>query len=57
MRRPSATREALRLTPLVETGWADTSRVKAVPLMATGAKPFIFLAGRPAAERAADAWF
>jgi hypothetical protein len=50
-----AAREALRLTPLMETGWADTSRVKAVPLVAAGAKPLVLIAGRPAAERAPDA--
>jgi hypothetical protein len=54
VRRPSTTQEALRLTPLVETGWADASRVKGVPLVAAGAKPFIFLAGRPPAKWAAD---
>jgi hypothetical protein len=56
MRRPSAAREALRFSPLVKARCADASRVKGVPLIAAGAKPFIFLAGRPAAERAADKW-
>jgi hypothetical protein len=55
MRRPSATRKALGFSPLVEAGWTDASRVKGVPLVAAGAEPLVFLAGRPAAERAADA--
>jgi hypothetical protein len=60
MRRPSAASEALGLSPLVKARWADASGVERVPLIAALAEPFVFLAGRPAAERAADArtrWF
>jgi hypothetical protein len=55
MRRPSTTREALSLSPLVKAGRADASSVECVPLVATYAEPFVLLARRPAAERAADA--
>src|ERR1700745_4397853 len=54
-RRPRSTRETLGFAPLVETGWADASSIKRVPRMTALAEPVIFLAGRPAAERAADA--
>ena len=33
----------------------DASGVKGVPLVPTSTEPFVFLAGRPAAERATDA--
>jgi len=56
MRRPAATGQALSFSPLIEAGGADSSRVERVPFMAAGAKPFVFFAGRPAAERATDAW-
>ena len=56
VRRPSTTQEALSFTPLVLAGWADTSRIERVPSATAGAKPLVFLAGRPTAERAADAW-
>ena len=52
MRRPSAAREALRFSPLVQAGWADASRIESVPLVTAGAEPLVFFAGRPAAERA-----
>ena len=39
----------------MKAGWADASGVKGVPLVAARAEPPVFLAGRPAAERAADA--
>jgi hypothetical protein len=39
----------------VEARWADASRIERVPLIAAGAEPAIFFAGRPATERAADA--
>ena len=55
VRNPSAAREALGLSPLVKARWADASRVESVPLVSAGAEPFIFLAGRPTAKRAADA--
>jgi hypothetical protein len=34
----------------------NASGVKGVPLVAAGAEPSVFFAGRPAAERTADAW-
>jgi hypothetical protein len=49
MRRPSAAREALRFSPLVQAGWTYASRVEGAPLVAAGAEPFVFFAGRPAA--------
>ena len=55
MRRPSAAREALGLSPLVKAGWAYASCVKRVPLVSAGTKPFVFFAGRPVAERTSDA--
>jgi hypothetical protein len=55
MWRPSAAREALGLSPLVKASGAYSSRIESVPLIAAGAEPAIFFAGRPAAERAADA--
>jgi len=39
----------------MQAGWADASRIERVPRMTAFAKPFVFFAGRPAAERAADA--
>ena len=39
----------------MEAGGAHSSRVECVPFMPAGAEPFVFLSGRPAAERAADA--
>jgi hypothetical protein len=35
---------------------AHTARIKGILLIPAGAEPAVFLAGRPAAERAADAW-
>ena len=55
MGRPSTAREALRFSPLMEAGWADASRIKGIPRMTALTEPEVFLAGRPAAERAADA--
>ena len=55
MRRPSAAREALSLSLLVKTSWADASRVERVPVIATCAEPLDLFARRPTAERAADA--
>jgi len=52
MQRPSAAREALSFSPLVQASWADASRFEGIPLIAARAKPFV---RRPAAERAADA--
>jgi hypothetical protein len=39
----------------VKASWTDASRVEGVTFIAAGAKPFVFFAGRPAAQRAADA--
>jgi hypothetical protein len=39
----------------MEAGGADAPSIEGVPLIAAGAEPFVFLAGRPAAQRAADA--
>jgi hypothetical protein len=55
MLRPSAAREALRLGPLVKARWADASRVECVPRMTALTEPLVLFAGRPIAERAADA--
>jgi hypothetical protein len=55
VRRPAAAREALGFRPLVQAGWADSPSVECIPLLPAGAEPLVFLAGRPAAERAADA--
>ena len=55
VRRPSAARETLRLSPLVQAGCADASGVEGVSLVAALAEPLVFFPWRPAAERAADA--
>lgn len=55
MPRPSATGQALGRSPLMQASWADASRIERVPLIAAGAEPFVFFAGRPAAEWAANA--
>jgi len=55
MRRPSAAREALGFAPLVKARGADPASIERVPLIAAGAEPSVFLAGRPAALRATDA--
>jgi hypothetical protein len=55
MRRPSAARETLGFSPLVQARGAHASGVERVPLVAAGAEPLVFFAGRPHAERAADA--
>ena len=52
VQRPAATRKALGFAPLVKAGWADAPGIERVPFVSAGAKPFIFLAGRPVAERA-----
>jgi hypothetical protein len=53
--RPAATEEALRLSSLVDTRRAHSSGIERIPLIAAGASPDVFLAGRPAAARASDA--
>jgi hypothetical protein len=55
MRRPAGARKALGFSPLVEAGRADSSRRERVPFKSASAKPFVFLARRPAAQWAADA--
>jgi len=40
---------------MVEARRANSSGVKCVPFMPAVTEPFVFLSGRPAAERAADA--
>jgi hypothetical protein len=54
MRRPSGAREALRLSPLTKARRAHSARVKSVPRIAAGAKPFVLFTGRPTAQWAAD---
>lgn len=57
MRRPSAARQTLGFSPLVDACWAHASSIERVPFMPAGAEPFVFLAWRPAAEGAADVRF
>jgi hypothetical protein len=52
--RPPAAREALGLSPPLQTSRADPSRIEGVPLMTAGAKPGVFLPRRPAAERTSN---
>jgi len=42
MWRPSAAREALSLSALVQAGGADASRIKGIPRMSAFAEPAIF---------------
>ena len=49
-------REALGRSPLVQTGGANAPGVECVPFVSAATRPSVFFAGRPAAERAADAW-
>ena len=39
----------------METGWADASTIERVLFVSAVTRPSVFFAGRPAAERAADA--
>ena len=55
MRRPSTARKALGLSPLVQARRTHAACLKGIPRMTALTEPVIFLAGRPAAERAADA--
>ena len=55
VRRPAATLEALGRSPLVKAQGADSPGVERVPQVAARARPAVFLAGRPAAERVSDA--
>lgn len=56
MRRPTTTAKALRRTPLIQAGRTNSPGVEGVPSVPAGAVPLIFLARRPAAKRASDAW-
>jgi len=56
MRRPASTREALGFTPPLKANRANPSRIEGVPLMTASARPEVFRARRPAAERAPDRW-
>jgi hypothetical protein len=49
MQRPSAAREALCFSPLMQAHGAHASGVERVPLVAAGAEPLVALAKRPAA--------
>jgi hypothetical protein len=40
----------------MQARWTHSTSIKCVPLVATGAKPSVLFARRPAAKRAADAW-
>jgi len=53
--RPLLTGEALRRSPLMEAGGADTSRVERIPFVSAATRPSVFFAGRPTAERAPNA--
>ena len=55
MRRPPATREALRRSPVMKTGRAHSSCIEGVPFVSAIAEPFVFFARRPVAKGAADA--
>ena len=55
MRRPTATLEALRRSPLMKARRAHSSGIECVPFIPTGARPAVVLAGRPAAARASNA--
>jgi hypothetical protein len=55
MRRPRLAREALRRGPLAQARRANSTGIKRVPFIPTGARPAVVLAGRPAAERASNA--
>jgi hypothetical protein len=45
MRRPTATSETLRLSPLIEASWADASGIERVPLVGACAEPLVLFAG------------
>jgi len=49
MRRPAAARETLRLSPLVQAGWADASGIERLLLVSAVTRPSFF-AGRQTAE-------
>jgi hypothetical protein len=40
----------------MEASGAHSSGIERIPKVAAGARPHVILAGRPATERAADAW-
>ena len=45
----------LRLSPFAQAGWADASGVEGIPVVSQVQNQEVFLPGRAAAERAADA--
>jgi len=55
MLRSSTAREALGFTPLVQARGTHAASLRDIPRMTALTEPVIFLAGRPAAERAVDA--
>src|SRR3954454_17907772 len=55
MRRPVAALQALRGSPLLEAGRADSTGIEGVPTMPALATPAAVLARRPSAERTLDA--
>jgi hypothetical protein len=54
MRRPSAARQALGFSPLMQASGADASRIKGIPRMTALAEPLVFFSWQPTAQRAAD---
>jgi hypothetical protein len=55
MRRPARARKTLGLDPVMQARGANSACVECVPLMAAGARPAVFLPGRPATQWATDA--
>lgn len=55
MGRPPGARKALGRFPLVEARRAHFSGIERVPFESASAEPLDFVAGRPAAEKTADA--
>ncbi len=55
MRRPTAARETLSFSPLVQARRTHAASIKGIARMTALAQPAILLARRPAAQRAADA--
>jgi uncharacterized glyoxalase superfamily protein PhnB len=56
MRRPPATLETLRLSPLVQARWEHAARLERVPFIPAGAKPFVLFGWRPPAKRQRMRW-
>ena len=57
MSRPSHTRKALGLLPLLKTAGTHPSGIEGVPRIPTGARPLVVLTRKPAAQWTPDAWF